>query len=106
MGRHDDVLVSIYYGAVPLTAANLAISAPAQSPRTNRVVWCAQELGPAIGPFVESQPTRRSIRPRGSGEIKPRQCPDRPRPPSLRYELRERYLPLAIVYFCLKGIIP
>ena len=44
MGRHDGVLGSIYYGAVPLTAENLAISAPAQSPRTNRFVWCAQEL--------------------------------------------------------------
>ncbi len=72
MGRHDGVLASIHHGAVPLTAANLAISAPAQSPRTNRVGGFAQELGPAIGPLVESQPARRSVRPRGSGEIKPR----------------------------------
>jgi len=55
MGRHDDVLASIHYGAVPLTATNLEISAPAQSPRTNRVGGLAQELGPAIGPPVESQ---------------------------------------------------
>ena len=63
MGRHDDVLASIHYGAVPLTATNLEISAPAQSPRTNRVGGLAQELGPAIGPAVESQPARRGLRP-------------------------------------------